>query len=423
MHDSHLHRRIWRWHLIAGLLVMPLACLLAISGSVYLFKPQYTAWLEHAMQSDLPATTAAPLSADRLLQVAQQRYPDAALKRIVLPRHADDRSLEIELASDAGSRMLWLDRYSGKILREQASQWQLMAWSKRLHGTLLMGQAGSLVVETMACWMIVMLLSGLYLWWPRKQAWWRLFVPRLRGLGPSREMWRRLHGAFGAWVSIFLLTLLISGLPWTTVWGGAFAKLQQAVGWSGPGQEDVVTLQSQAVSAGSTAVSLQQIVDQASQLAWLPPVQIQPPRDDNGVWTVRSMTANRPHRQTLHYDRYSGQTLMHIQFSDYNPVRRAVGYGVALHEGALFGWFNQLLSLLTALSLLGLSASGCIVWWKRRPKGGLGVPPRPAQKRLSRGITLLLGSLAVLLPMLGLSIVLILGLEQLSRLRRLRVAA
>ena len=38
----------------------------------------------------------------------------------------------------------------------------------RLHGELLMGNRGSAVVELAASWAIIMILTGLYLWWPRK---------------------------------------------------------------------------------------------------------------------------------------------------------------------------------------------------------------------------------------------------------------
>lgn len=43
----------------------------------------------------------------------------------------------------------------------------------RIHGELLMGDRGSNIVETAACWTIVLLLSGIYLWWPHPQKDWQ----------------------------------------------------------------------------------------------------------------------------------------------------------------------------------------------------------------------------------------------------------
>jgi uncharacterized iron-regulated membrane protein len=42
---SALYAAVWRWHFYAGLFVVPFAVLLAITGGVYLFKPQIEARL------------------------------------------------------------------------------------------------------------------------------------------------------------------------------------------------------------------------------------------------------------------------------------------------------------------------------------------------------------------------------------------
>ena len=41
---SALYRTIWRWHFYAGLFCIPFVLWLALTGSIYLFKPQVEAW-------------------------------------------------------------------------------------------------------------------------------------------------------------------------------------------------------------------------------------------------------------------------------------------------------------------------------------------------------------------------------------------
>ena len=41
------HRLLWRWHFYAGLFVMPLLLVLAITGTLYCFKPQIEPLLYH----------------------------------------------------------------------------------------------------------------------------------------------------------------------------------------------------------------------------------------------------------------------------------------------------------------------------------------------------------------------------------------
>ena len=46
MTGPSLYRALWRWHFYAGLLCVPFVVLLAITGSIYLFKPQVEAFAD-----------------------------------------------------------------------------------------------------------------------------------------------------------------------------------------------------------------------------------------------------------------------------------------------------------------------------------------------------------------------------------------
>ena len=457
-----LRQRVWRWHFLAGLMVVPFAIVLATTGGIYLFKPQVEAAMERHINAGAQRAAQA-LPADDLVAATQTRYPAASFTRLTLARSPADPTVEVELAVAGTPRVLWVDRYTGAILADREKGLLLMEFVKNIHGNLFAGNGGSLVVELMASWMIVLIVTGVYLWWPRNMAWWRVFLPGLRRLRP-RELMRRLHGAAGAWIGGIVLLLLLSGLPWTQVWGGAFAKVEHAMGWDGPGQEWVVTLQSSDPPApgaahhhhgggspdglkpwatssddmgmvtlhsghpasGADPVSLQSVVDMVTPQHMANPVEIQPPAGANGVWSVLSMAQDRRDRQTVHYDRWTGEEIMHIRFADYHPVQRFASYGISLHEGALFGWTNQALGVVAALGVILISVSGAIMWWKRRPAGALGVPALPRDRRLAFGVTLLILVLGVFLPMMGLSLVAVLLLDMAwaggRRLLRLRTA-
>jgi len=72
-----------------------------------------------------------------------------------------------------------------------------------------------------------------------------------------------------------------------------------------------------------------------------------------------------------------------------------------------------ILGMLIAFSVVGLSASGLAMWWKRRPQGALGAPPLPADRRLGAGVYALIATFALVLPLVGASLVLVLVLESL----------
>ncbi len=144
-----------------------------------------------------------------------------------------------------------------------------------------------------------------------------------------------------------------------------------------------------------------------------------PPRPD---WTARSDTQNRPQGQTLRFDASTGVLTARETFADSHPIDRVVGYGVAWHEGALFGVVNQIVGLATALMLITLSVSGFMMWRKLKSPMRLGAPPPAAQSGKSPGLLAIILCLAALLPMLAISLTLVLAIEWLV-LRRIPAAA
>lgn len=449
---STLQHRVWRWHFFAGLVVIPFAVILAITGAIYLFKPQFDAAVEARINARAAPLAAAPLAADTLLDAARAAYPGASLAKLVAPSAAGDPTIEFDLRGADGVHTLWVDRSTGEVLHQTRTPDRFMNFIKRIHGTLLGGDRGSLVVETMASWFVILIVTGVYLWWPRQLPWWRVFVPDFSARNGRRETWRKVHGMGGAWIGGLILALLLSGLPWTQVWGDGFKRVKAFAGLEAPGQEWFVTLESSDPHAdhsmhqtggelwstgGEDPVTdimsgmpgsrvqrlpLEQVMQIAGPQAYQPPVEIQPPRGENGVWTLRSIGASRAGRVTVHYDQWTGAEIMRISFADHNPVDRFVAQSTAFHEGALFGPLNQAVGVIAALGVLLLSLTGGIMWWRRRPKGRLGTPPLPADRKLAAGVVVLIAVLAVFLPMAGLTLLIALlvdtGVNAAGRLRR-----
>ena len=70
------YRAIWRWHFYAGLFCVPFVIILAISGSIFLFKPQIDAWLDRPY--DQLGIHGAPVSAEAQVRSALAAVPGAA---------------------------------------------------------------------------------------------------------------------------------------------------------------------------------------------------------------------------------------------------------------------------------------------------------------------------------------------------------
>ena len=209
------YNAVWRWHFYAGVFCVPFVIWLALTGTIYLWKPQIEAWLDQPY-SHLP-TTGRTASPDAQVAAALRAVPGSTLHKYVLPEQPDE-AVNILVTKDHQDQRAYVDPRSLAVLSVVSEEQRPMRLIFHLHGELLAGAFGSYLVEIAACWTIVMLLTGLYLWWPRGRSGLAgVLYPRL--LGGRRVFWRDLHAVSGIWVCLFAVALIVTGLPWAKGWG------------------------------------------------------------------------------------------------------------------------------------------------------------------------------------------------------------
>jgi len=421
-----LHRLIWRWHFYAGLFCIPFVISLAITGSIYLFRPQIEAWLDAPYRNLANATTAQPSAQ---VAAALAAVPAAKLEAYQLPLASGDAA-EILVTRDGIASRVYVHPETANVLRVVEEEQRPMRVLAHLHGELLLGDRGSMLVELAASWAIVLLLTGLYLWWPRGQSGLAGIVyPRLRG--EERVFWRDLHAVTAFWVSGLALFLLISGLPWAKSWGSLLKEVRQqtsgvAVRADWPiGTGDSIAHEPAGHTHGEASfdgvafdpAALDRVVASARGLGLEPPVLVAPPTQHATRWTAKSDASNRPRRADAELDA-NGEIVSRKPFSERPLVDRMIGYGVAAHEGQLFGALNQALGVFTALGLIVVCVSAIRMWWKRRPAGELGARARFGSARVPVALFVLIVALAIVLPLLGLTLIAVVLAERIA-LRRI----
>lgn len=433
MMDTAFYRTVWRWHFYAGLLVIPLVLILSATGAAYLFKPQIDRWEERDFRG---LGTGGEVSPALQLQAALSEYPGARFDAYRLPEQAGDAAAILLSPGDGGAAREVFVSPQGKVLGSLVPDDRIAPTLSTFHGSLMLGTVGDRIVELAASWAIVMILTGLYLWWPRGGGLAGVFWPRLSLRG--RAFWRDLHGVAGFWVSGLALVLLFTGLPWAGVWGSAFASVRAELGlvkgvqdWKtggegggdhaahghhgghdGPMPAGSARPETVGVAGAVPAPVLELYVARA-QMEELPfPALVVPPGTSqrfgpptaDDAWTIKSETQNRPLARSITYDAGSGRELARSGFADKHPIDRAVNYGIAWHEGQLLGWFNQLIGLTTALLLFTVSISGFFMWRKRKPDFRLGAPPPPPRRATRKGVVAATVVLAALLPLFAISL-------------------
>jgi uncharacterized iron-regulated membrane protein len=394
------YRLVWKWHFLASLYVLPFMAMLALTGGIYLYKPQIENWL-YADQMHV-AVTGDPLPLALQVDVVRAEHGITRLRGITQYDDAT-RSTLIEFNDGNKTRShAWVNPYSGEVLGTVARDEMPMRILRKFHGELLLGEIGTKFVELAAHWAIVMFVTGVYLWWPRGQrSLAKAISPPKGGPAQGRSWWRETHLFTGFLATILVVPILVSGLPWTDIWGGGLSQIQKATGQSSLSMRFRGAPKSTA-DTGQT-IAYEAVFEIAKTAGIEAPYEMRPPRKADSAYWIRSASIHRHEQTELVIDQYSGEILKRVDFTDQPAVAKTVSYGISFHQGELYGLANLIQNTVAALLALMLSVTGFVAWWKRRPAGSLGVPNAPAAA-LSPGMIALVIGLSILFPLVGASL-------------------
>ncbi|RLA18432.1 MAG: hypothetical protein DRQ61_10170 [Gammaproteobacteria bacterium] len=424
------YQLIIRWHFFCGLFFIPLIIVISISGCIYLFEDEY----EELMYQDLlfvsPAEKA--LSTSTLLSIAHQALPNMRASNVNLfespnrsaeiifrsksMHHAKPLETSMEWAGDGPEKVrmvmnqertsVFINPYSGEVLGTMKNSDRLMGFMKDLHGNLLAGKFGTKLVELASCWVIMLMTTGLIMWWPRgKTGIMGTLIPRLKT--NRRLFWRDLHAVPAFYFSFLIIFLVISGLPWTDVWGDAFHSIQRNLNMSAPAGFHSRELKSEFIKDSET-LSIDHVLIAAKERGYKGDLNIKIPRNKTDTYAIQRDSDDPAESPSMHLDQYTGQVLAASEWDKVPLLAKAVTYGIKLHRGEYFGVWNLVLALITTLVLIFMSISGLVLWLQRRPKKKLGAPKRPRNYKEPKWLIWTTVGFSLFMPLLGASLVLFL---------------
>nr|WP_235855994.1 PepSY domain-containing protein [Mesobaculum littorinae] len=396
------------------------------------------------------AATGTPIPVTAQAEAALASVPGGRLDQYVAPEAAD-RPAFFAIAANGTVMSVAVDPYSGEVLNSQDKTTTLFAIANRIHGTLLIGDAGDRVMETAASPVVLLIVTGLWMWLPEAGV--CAIVPDLRARG--RGLFKSLHASAGTVISVFLMLFVLSGLAWSGIWGAKFvqpwASFPAEKSWSNiplsdrthasmnhAGHQDVpwgmeqVPMPASGSAAGdagvSRAVTLDTVSDWAGQNGFSGQYKITLPQDETGVFTIMAEVRNEDgvmpwEDRTTHLDQYTGNVLADVRYADYTPLAKAMAWGIGLHKG-LVGIWNFVFNLVFLALVIATCVTGIAMWWKRRPSGAgrLAAPPMPRDMPLWKGAVLAALALAMAFPMAGIALLVVVALDMvvLARLPRLK---
>ncbi|MEM9971939.1 MAG: PepSY domain-containing protein, partial [Pseudomonadota bacterium] len=277
------YRLVWKWHFLASLYVLPFMAMLAVTGGIYLYKPQIEEWI-YADRLNVTVGDARVSYEQQLAAVEAE----AGLTRVrgVKTEDVPGRATLIEFNdADKVRSYAWVDPYTAEVLAVTPREDMAMQVVRKLHGELLLGDFGTKFVELAAHWAIVMFITGAYLWWPRGQRTLKTAVSLPRGTG--RSWWRETHLFTGMLATVLVVPIIVSGLPWTDVWGGGLSYVQKQTGTKSQSLRFGGQVPNSTTSEGTT-LPMAAVFDVARAEGLKAPYELRPPKNEEAAFWIRS---------------------------------------------------------------------------------------------------------------------------------------
>ncbi|WP_305987620.1 PepSY domain-containing protein [Roseibium sp. MMSF_3544] len=439
---SRFYLAAWRWHFYAGIYVVPFLIMLAVTG----LGMMYIAAIDGRDGEKITvAVNGNPISLSQQSDAALSRFGgEAALVEWIGAKTANGAN--VFRVNDAGTNhMIAVDPYTGTVIESWVRRDGWYDLFNDIHGTLLIGTVGDRLIEVAAGLSIVLIVTGLYLWWPRTGSG-SSFVPDIKARG--RDLWKNLHKVVGAYVSLILLVFLVSGLAWAGIWGEKFVQAWStfpAEKWSDVPLSDETHAsmnhgamkdvpwgleQTPMPASGSdagrdaitegTAINLDSVAAFGRTLGYEGRFRVSYPNGETGVWTLNQDSMSNDSEnpmvdRTVHLDQYTGKILADVGFDDYSLAAKGMAVGIAFHEGDM-GLWNIVLNTVFCLSVIFLCMSGLVMWWLRRPRGAalrIFAPKTPEDLPHWRGAMILMLFLSLAFPLVGITLLTVLALDYL----------
>ncbi|EPR67676.1 PepSY-associated TM helix domain-containing protein [Cyclobacterium qasimii] len=396
---------IWKWHFIGGIISAPVIIILAITGILYLFRDSYEAsQIQRLSQVEEMAGDKMTYQQQwELVKKEWEKVPTA----VALPG-SESEGTEFISGKFSQKSSLYIDPYAKKVNGIVNVKETDMQKVRKLHGELLLGRYGAKVVELVASWMVVLIITGLYIFWPRGKGI-KGFVT-IRTNQTKRILYRDIHALIGFWFSILLIIVLAGGLPWTDVFGAGFRWVQDKTETGYPATWESNTVKS---IPDEGTISLDEVMAKAKELSLDGRTLIDLPQKPTDVFSIYNRTANLSLMKKYHLDQYSGEVLVSHGWADIGILIKGRLWVMAFHQGQ-FGLWNWYLMIFVAAGLLVLSVAAIVAYFYRKRPGSLSVPAVPDGFSPSIALLVIVMLLGVTLPLFGLSVVLIFILNKLK---------
>lgn len=273
-------------------------------------------------------------------------------------------------------KVAYVNPYTGKVLRTYDEKNGFFSIVKSIHWSFLLKQDwGKYVVGIPVIIFVIMLISGIILWWPKNKS---ARKQRFSFKWKNIKNWKRknydLHNILGFYSSIFALIFSITGLFY------AFFVVQAMIYFVFSGGNTVYPdfshITTKAPIEQRNETTLDKVIHTVQ--AKYPnsfgfAIDLGHPHMDdhehpNFSVFVKHLSYSYHKNSSLIFDENSGELLHTYNHEDKNFGEKTVAANYDIHVGSILGLPTKIIAFIVSLICASLPVTGFLIWWGRRKK-------------------------------------------------------
>lgn len=373
-----IKKLIGQLHLWLGLASGLIVFIISVTGCIYAFQEE----IQNLTQPYrfVEAQNKAFLPPSRIREIADAELPGKHIHGILYQGKGQSAKAIYYSFEEHYYDFVYVNPYRGEVLKVKDEYQDFFRIVLDGHFYLwLPPEVGQPVIATATLVFVVLLISGLFLWWPRNKS-----GARQRFSIKWNARWRRrnydLHSVLGFYVSFIALILALTGLTWGFEW------FKEAVHKTAGGEKSLIYSEppsdttavaaagrAEVIPAGANAVD---VVWKKMQMRYpaaesiemhfpesaLSPVHVAVNPDASTYWQI----------DYLYFDQYSLEEVqvdnIWGRLDDASSADKLMRMNYDIHTGAIVGLPGKILAFFASLLCASLPVTGFVMWYGRRKK-------------------------------------------------------
>lgn len=347
-----IFRHVHLWLSLPAGIVLIIICL---TGSILVYEDELTR-LAHPGWYYTEQPGSRPMPLDKLIPQINAQLDSNQVASIQM--FSDPKRNYIATLSKGSRISAFIDPYTAKVTGIYHYREGFFSKVMALHRWLMdPGRtAGKLITGISTIFMVIILISGIWVWFPRSlKKPGQFFLIKWRA--GTRRLLYDLHRIGGIYAVIFLLLLSLTGLMWSFQWyRSGVMQLFRA--------ETATTTASsphkKAPKPESDLAVWQQATENVMKITAYSYLKV-----EEGTVTV--LPPDAPHKRATDQYRFdpTGTVSHNLLYSERHDPSKIMGWAYALHTGSWGGGIMRFLTFFAALLGASLPITGYILYFKR----------------------------------------------------------